>query len=165
MDALVYFTADYDAQTVTCPQGTLGVVAAGTQHGKAAIVATFSARDSVAPAPPAPSAPPSSKHAQRQLTLPPRDLPEAQVAAGLAKKTTRFQADYARRALRRGHDAPGHQPRRAARPLPRPAPTCAAHVYMACALNLLRLEAYWTSTALDRRRTSHLARLELGLAA
>ena len=39
------------------------------------------------------------------------------------------------------------------------------HVYMACALNLLRLEAYWTGTPLDRQRTSHLARLELGLAA
>jgi hypothetical protein len=36
---------------------------------------------------------------------------------------------------------------------------------MACALNLLRLHAYWSGTPLDRRRTSHLARLELGLAA
>jgi hypothetical protein len=39
------------------------------------------------------------------------------------------------------------------------------HVCMACALNLLRLHAYWTGTPLDRRRTSHLARLGLGLAA
>jgi hypothetical protein len=39
------------------------------------------------------------------------------------------------------------------------------HVYMAVALNLLRLEAYWTGTPLDRQRTTHLARLELGLAA
>jgi len=36
---------------------------------------------------------------------------------------------------------------------------------MACALNLLRLEAYWTGTPLDRQRTSHLARLELSLVA
>jgi hypothetical protein len=36
---------------------------------------------------------------------------------------------------------------------------------MACAHNLLRLEAYWTGTPLDRRRTSHLARLDLELAA
>jgi hypothetical protein len=33
------------------------------------------------------------------------------------------------------------------------------HGYMACALNLLRLHAYWTG-----KRTSHLARLELSLA-
>ncbi len=39
------------------------------------------------------------------------------------------------------------------------------HPQRACALNLLRLEAYWTGTPLDRRRTSHLARLELSLAA
>jgi hypothetical protein len=31
------------------------------------------------------------------------------------------------------------------------------------ALNLLRLEAYWTGTPPDRQRTSHLSRLELGL--
>jgi len=34
---------------------------------------------------------------------------------------------------------------------------------MAVVLNLLRLEAYWTGTPLDRQRTSHLARLELSL--
>ena len=39
------------------------------------------------------------------------------------------------------------------------------HAYMACALNLLRLQAYWAGTPPGRRRTSHLPRLELGLAA
>ncbi len=39
------------------------------------------------------------------------------------------------------------------------------NAYMACALNLLRLHAYWTGTPLDRRRTSHLARPELSLIA
>ena len=46
-----------------------------------------------------------------------------------------------------------------------PKPASLDHVYMACALNLLRLEAYWTGTPLDRQRTSHLARLELDLVA
>jgi len=36
---------------------------------------------------------------------------------------------------------------------------------MATAVNLLRLQAFWTGTPLDRQRTSHLARLEPGLAA
>jgi hypothetical protein len=36
---------------------------------------------------------------------------------------------------------------------------------MAVALNLLRLNAYWNGNPLDRGRTSHLARLEPGLAA
>ena len=39
------------------------------------------------------------------------------------------------------------------------------HVYSAVALNLIRLDAYWNGHALDRTRTSHLARLDLALAA
>ena len=158
------FTADYDAQTVTCPQGkTSATWTPCTQHGKDAIVATFSARD-CGPCPARPQCTTNSKH-QRQLTVPPRDLAEAQAAVRAAEKTTGFQADYARRAGVEGtmHQAASHGARRARyRGLPR---TRLDHVYMACALNLLRLEAYWTGTPLDRRRTSHLARLELGLAA
>ena len=61
------------------------------------------------------------------------------------------------------HQAVSHGARRARyRGLPR---TRLDHIYMACALNLLRLHAYWTGTPLDRQRTSHLARLELSLAA
>ena len=102
---------------------------------------------------------------RRQLTVLPRDLAEAQAAARAAEKTIPFQADYARRAGVEGtmHQAASHGARRARyRGLPK---TRLDHVYMACALNLLRLEAYWTGTPLDRRRTSHLARLELSLAA
>jgi hypothetical protein len=39
------------------------------------------------------------------------------------------------------------------------------HVCSAVALNLLRLHAWWNGHALDRTRTTHLARLELSLAA
>ena len=61
------------------------------------------------------------------------------------------------------HQATAHGARRARyRGL---AKTRLGHLYMACALNLLRLEAHWNGTPLDRRRTSHLARLELSLAA
>jgi len=35
----------------------------------------------------------------------------------------------------------------------------------AVALNLIRLDAWWNGHPLDRRRTSHLARLQLALAA
>jgi len=102
---------------------------------------------------------------RRQLSLLPRDLAKAQAAARTAEKTIPFQADYARRAGVEGtmHQAASHGARRARyRGLPK---TRLDHVYMACALNLLRLEAFWTGTPLDRQRTSHLARLELGLAA
>jgi hypothetical protein len=39
------------------------------------------------------------------------------------------------------------------------------HVYAATALNLIRLHAWRAGHPLDRTRTSHLARLELPLAA
>jgi hypothetical protein len=61
------------------------------------------------------------------------------------------------------HQAVAHGARRARyRGLPK---TRLDHTYMACALNLLRLEAFWNGTPLDRRKTSHLTRLELTLAA
>ncbi len=158
------FTADYDTRTVTCPQGKTSVSwSRCTQHGRDAIVAKFSA-DDCGPCP-ARSLCTASGRKRRQLTVPPRDVAQAQAAARAAEKTIPFQADYARRAGVEGtmHQAASHGARRARyRGLPK---TRLDHVYMACALNLLRLHAYWTGTPLDRRRTSHLARLELTLAA
>jgi Transposase DDE domain len=156
------FTIDYGNRTVTCPQGkTSASWTPCAQRGNDAIVVHFSA----ASCGPCPARALCTTGKRRQLTLPPRDLAEAQATARAAKKTIPFQADYARRAGVEGtmHQAASHGARRARyRGLPK---TRLDHVYMACALNLLRLHAYWTGTPLDRRRTSHLARLELGLAA
>jgi transposase len=156
------FAVDYDAKTVTCPQGkTAASWTPCAQRGKDAIVATFSPSDCG----PCPARSLCTSGRRRQLSLLPRDLAEAQAAARAAETTIPFQADYARRAGVEGtmHQAASHGGRRARyRGLPK---TRLDHVYMATALNLLRLEAFWTGTPLDRRRTSHLARLELGLVA
>jgi transposase len=158
------FTVDYDSKTVLCPQGKTSVSwTLCAQRGKDAIVATFSAAD-CGPCP-ARTLCTTSSTKRRQLTVLPRDLAEAQAAARAAETAIQFQADYARRAGVEGtmHQAVSHGARRARyRGLPK---TRLDHLYMACALNLIRLHAYWTGTPLDRRRTSHLARLELGLAA
>jgi transposase len=158
------FAVDYDAKTVTCPQGkTSASWTQCAQRGKNAIVATFSPSD-CGPCP-ARSLCTTSGRKRRQLTVLPRDLAQAQAAARAAESTIPFQADYARRAGVEGtmHQAASHGARRARyRGLPK---TSLDHVYMAVALNLLRLEAFWTGIPLDRRRTSHLARLELGLVA
>jgi len=158
------FTIDYNSKTVTCPQGkTSASWTPCTQRGQAAAVATFSVSD-CGPCQARPQCTTSGKK-RRQLTVLPRDLAEAQAAARTAETTIGFQADYARRAGVEGtmHQAASHGARRARyRGLPK---TRLDHMYMACALNLLRLEAFWTGTPLDRQRTSHLARLELGLAA
>ncbi len=162
--ARAHFTIDYDSKTVTCPQGkTASSWTPCTQRGQAAFVATFTAAG-CGPCPVRGLCTTSSKK-RRQLTILPRELAGAQAAARAAEADKGFQADYARRAGIEGtmHQAASHGARRARyRGLPK---TRLDHVYMATALNLLRLEAYWTGTPLDRRRTSHLARLELSLAA
>jgi transposase len=159
------FAADYDSKTVTCPEGKTSVswTPCTQKGGKDAIVATFSATD-CGPCPARPQCTTSSKK-RRQLSVLPRALAEAQAAARTAETTIPFQADYARRAGVEGtmHQATSHGARRARyRGLPK---TRLDHAYMAAALNLLRLEAFWTGTPLDRQRTSHLARLDPGLAA
>jgi Transposase DDE domain len=40
-----------------------------------------------------------------------------------------------------------------------------AHILAATALNMIRLDAWWTGTTLHRPHTSHLTRLDLQLAA
>jgi transposase len=158
------FAVDYDTRTVTCPQGkTSSSWTLCTQKGHAAAVATFSPGD-CGPCPARPHCTTSGRK-RRQITILPRDLADAQAAARNAETTIPFWADYARRAGVEGtmHQAASHGARRARyRGLPK---TRLDHLYMACALNLLRLEAFWTGTPLDRQRTSHLIRLELGLAA
>jgi hypothetical protein len=158
------FTIDYDAMAVTCPQGKTSASWSPCRHnGKDTIVATFSPGD-CGPCPARDLCTTSSRK-RRQLTILPRGLAEAQAAARAAGTTTSFQADYARRADVEGtmHQAASHGARRARyRGLPK---TRLDHDFMAVALNLLRLHAYWIGTPLDRRRTSHLARLELNLAA
>jgi transposase len=158
------FTIDYDSQAVTCPQGkTSSSWTPCTQRGQAAAVATFAAAD-CGPCPARAQCTTSGKK-RRQLTVLPRDLAEAQAAARAAEKTIPFQADYARRAGVEGtmHQAATRGARRARyRGLSK---TRLDHAFMAVALNLLRLNAYWTGTPLDRQRTSHLARLELSLVA
>ena len=121
------FAVDYDARTVTCPQGkTAASWTPCTQHGKDAIVATFSAGDCG----PCPARGQCTTGTRRQLSLLPRNLAEAQAAARTAEKTTGFQADYARRAGVEGTMSPAsHGARRARyRGL---AKTRLDHVYMA----------------------------------
>jgi hypothetical protein len=108
----------------------------------------------------------TSKRNRRQLTIWPREVHQAQ-AEGRATQTSKdFQAGYARRAgvegtMRQTVAVCGSR-RARYRGLPK---TRLEHIYSATALNLIRLDAYWNHQPLDRRRTSHLTRLELALAA
>ena len=157
------FTIDYDRQIATCPQGKTSASWTPWTRNGATAIATFSATD-CGPCPARPQCT-ASKHNRRQLAILPREAAQAQAAARTAGTTLPFAADYARRPASK---APCTRP---------PATAPAAPATAACPepasttpswpspCNLLRLHAYWTGTPLDRRRTSHLARLELGLAA
>ena len=156
------FTAGYDAQRVTCPQGkTSSSWSPCSQYGRDAIVAIFARSDCG----PCPARELCTKGKKRTITLQPRAVAEAQAALRAAGNTKSFQAGYARRAGIEGtmHQAASRGARRARyRGLKK---TRLDHAFTAVALNLLRLNAYWNRNPLDRTRTSHLARLELSLAA
>lgn len=158
------FTIDWDNQHATCPQGQVSRSwTPVTQDGTDKIIIKFS-RTTCQPCP-ARAQCTTATRAGRQLGIRPREIHEALAGARAAGKDPSFHAGYARRAGIEGtiHQATSHGARRARyRSLPK---TRLDHAYMACALNLLRLHAYWTSTPLDRQRTSHLARLEHTLTA
>ena len=157
------FAVDYNARVVTCPQGkTSASWSRCTQRGRETIVATFSPGD-CGPCP-ARGLCTGGSRKRRQLSIMPRELAEVQASSREQEKTISFRADYARRAGIEGtmHQAVSHGARRARyRGLSK---TRLDHAFMAVALNLIRLHAYWTGTPLDRHRTSHLARLELDAA-
>jgi transposase len=156
------FAIDYDARTVTCPQGQTSHSWYPTRiRGKPVISVAFSA----AACRPCPvRAQCTTSRQGRGLTLPPRELHDLQAAARASQATPEWKQDYKRRA---GCEATISQAvtvtgcrRTRYRGLPK---THLEHIYSAVALNLYRLDAYWNDTPIDRKRTSHLARLDQSL--
>ena len=102
----------------------------------------------------------------RQLTFRPHQIQQALDDARAQQDTKHWQTKYALRAGVEGtiHQAVAVTDMRHARyrGLEK---VHLQHVYSAVALNLIRLDHWWNGHPLDRTRTSHLARLELALAA
>jgi transposase len=158
------FAIDFDTQQATCPQGhpssSWNPVA---QRGTDTIVITF-AKGTCGPCPVRAQCT-TSASGRRQLTVHPRQVHEAQLAARAAQGTRDFQARYALRAgvegtIRQGIAVTGIRHARY-RGLDK---TRLEHTSAAVALNLIRLHAWWNGHPMDQTRTSHLARLELTLA-
>ena len=158
------FAIDFDARQATCPQGhassSWNPVA---QRGTDTIVITF-AKGTCGHCPGRAQCT-TSASGRRQLTVHPREVHQAQLAARAAQDTNAFQARYALRAgvegtIRQAVAVTGMR-RARYRGL---AKTRLEHANAAAALNLIRLHAWWNGHPLDRTRTSHLARLELALA-
>jgi transposase len=158
------FAIDFGARQATCPQGQASSSwNPVTQRGTGTIVITF-AKGTCGPCPVRAQCT-TSAAGRRQLTVHPREVHQAQLAARATQGTRDFQARYALRAgvegtIRQGVAVTGMRHARY-RGL---AKTRLEHTSAAAALNLIRLHAWWNGHPLDRTRTSHLARLELALA-
>jgi transposase len=159
------FTIDWDAQQATCPQGHLSASwSPCTQRGTEAIVIKFPGE--LCQACPMRPVCTSAKKGGRQLTVRPQPLQQALDQARTEQTTRAWQDKYKLRAgvegtIRQAVAVTGIR-RTRYRGLKK---VHLEHVYSAVALNLIRLDAWWNGHPLDRTRTSHLARLELALAA
>jgi transposase len=159
------FTIDWDAAQASCPEGAVSQYwSPCRQNGRDVIVVQF-------PAPACRDCPARDKcttaaRTGRQLTLRPREIHEAVTAARADQGTKTWQRKYAVRAGVEGLMAQATHVTgiRRARYLGLPKTTL-EHNIAAVAINLIRLDAWWTCTPLDRSRTSHFQRLQYELAA
>jgi transposase len=159
------FTIDWERHQVTCPQGATSTAwsPCTQKHATSAIVVRFPA--ATCQACPARNLCTRSA-AGRQLSLRPREVHEAVTAARAGQATSDWKTRYNIRAGIEGtmHQATHVTGIRTARYLGL-AKTRLEHNAAAAAINLIRLNAWWTGTPLDRTRTTHLQRLHLTTAA
>jgi transposase len=156
------FAVDFDARQATCPQGiTSSSWSPCRQHQDQAIVVSWP----ITACTPCPARQLCTSGQRRQITIRPRELHEALTAARAEQATAQWKARYAARAgvegtMRQATHVTGI---RRARYLGLPK-TQLEHTIAAAAINMIRLDAYWTGHPLDRTRTGHLARLDFTLA-
>ena len=161
------FTIDFDAQQASCPQGQTSTWWDPVTLGGTPKISIKFAADTCRGCPVRDQCTrTTSRRYGRQLTVPTREVHEAQLAARTSQNTPDWQADYAVRAGVEGTIGQGIAVTGIRRARYRGlAKTRLEHVFSAAALNLIRLHAYWHGPPMDRTRTSHLARLEHALAA
>jgi transposase len=159
------FTVDWATQTVTCPQGNTNAWwTPASQRGTDVIVVKY-AGEVCQPCPVKAKCTTATRDG-RQLTLRPRQIQQALDTARAEQTTKQWQARYARRAGVEATIAQATKVTNTRRARYRGlAKTTLDHNIKAAALNLIRLDAWWNGDVLDPRRTSHLSRLELALAA
>lgn len=158
---LACFTLDWNRQQATCPAGaTSSSWQNVTQHGTPKITIRFAAATCQA-CPARPGCTPTARRG-RSLSLHTRDLHEALQQARAAQATQSWKDRYKIRAGVEGTiwQATHVTGLRTAR-YHGLAKTRLEHHAAAAAINLIRLDAWWTSRPLDRTRTSHLQRLTL----
>ncbi|WP_167739083.1 transposase [Streptomyces noursei] len=153
------FRIDWKSRTVCCPEGSTSI---GwhpvTQHGHDAIVVEFDRWDCRAC--PAQKRCTTSARGSRMLTLRPKEAHDTLTRARTEQKTKTWKDTYALRAgiegtINQTLDVTGLR-RARYRGLPK---VRLQHAFSATAINVVRLDAYWTDQPLGRQRTSRLERL------
>ena len=159
------FSIDWDARQATCPQGNTSASWSPTHQRDTEVIVVKFGADACDPCPVRAQCT-TAKRGRRQLTLHPRELHQALANARAEQTTNTWQDKYSLRAGVEGtiHQAIAVTGIRHARYRGQPK-VHLQHVFSAVALNLIRLHAWWSGHPLDRGRTSHLARLNLTLAA
>ena len=155
------FTIDWDNKQVTCPQGAVSSSwTPARSKGTNIILARF-AKAPASPARPGPGAPPRSGPAASSACVH-RRIHEAVTAARAEQAGDAWRHRYRIRAGVEGTIAQATHVTgiRRARYLGLPK-TRLEHNTAAAAINLIRLDAWWTGKPLDRTRTTHLQRLDL----
>ena len=157
------FTIDFEARQATCPQGaTSSSWNPARQHSTDTIVASWATTTCT----PCPAKALCTKGSRRHLSIRPREEHQALADARARQRTDEWKTIYAARAgvegtMRQTTHVTGIRTARY-RGLPK---TTLEHTIAATAINLIRLDAYWTGRPLDRPRTSQLARLNFTTAA
>ncbi|WP_370374708.1 transposase [Catenulispora sp. GP43] len=153
------FTIDFDAHTATCPQGKTSTRWIDTIiDGHPRIHVDFYN----AGCPACPAKPDCTKARYRGLTLHPREQHEALQQRRREQDTDTWRKRYATRAGVEGTIAQAVHACDARRSRYKGLPKVRLeHILLATAINLIRLDAWWTGTPLGPTRTSHYARLEL----
>ena len=157
------FAIDFGARQATCPQG-----AASSswnpcrQRQDEVIVVSWPTTACL----PCPARQLCTSGRRRQITVRPRELHEALASARTEQTSAPWKARYAARAgvegtMRQATHVTGI---RRARYLGLPK-TQLEHNIAAAAINMIRMDAYWTGHPLDRTRSSQLARLDFTLTA
>jgi hypothetical protein len=159
------FSIDWDAEQVSCPVGHRSSTwRVETSRGMPLIRVGF--RKAACTPCPMRARCTSSKSDSRKLTLRPREQHEALERARVEQATDTWKQRYDIRAGVEGtiHQAVAATGVRRSRYLGLPK-THLAHVLAATALNLIRLDAWWTGTPLGSTRTTRLSALDFELAA
>ena len=160
------FAIDWDHQQVICPQGQRSSSwHTCSQDRRPGIVVRF-ALTTCRPCPMRSSCTTATRNHGRQLTLNPRPVHDALTAARAEQDTDDWRERYKIRAGIEGTMAQATRVTGVRRArytgLDK---TRLEHALAATAINVIRLDAWWTGKPLDRTRTTHLQRLDFDLAA